>query len=165
MADFYQTGVVATFHRLGKINLEKIEAELSWYSQARPIALVLPSLYAELEGDALKGIVHELKDVKYVKEIVVTLGPAKKEEFERWSQACAEKEKQRQEKDRVLQEEAKKAMDKRMRMNRIKNIKELQALQREIDQIRQNNGLLEEELIRLQYHHRKSPNLSGMVVN
>lgn len=82
MADFYQTGVVATFHRLGKINLEKIEAELSWYSQARPIALVLPSLYAELEGDALKGIVHELKDVKYVKEIVVTLGPAKKEEFE-----------------------------------------------------------------------------------
>ena len=74
---------------------------------------------------------------------------AKKEEFERLSQVCAEKEKQRQEKDRVLQEEAKKAMDKRMRMNRIKNIKELQALQREIDQIRQNNGLLEEELIQL----------------
>ena len=38
-------------------------------------------------------------------------------------------------------------MDKRMRMNRIKNIKELQALQREIDQIKQNNGGLEEQLI------------------
>lgn len=81
MADFYQTGVVATFHRLGKLNLEKIEAELSWYANERPIALVLPSLYSELEGDALKGIVRELREVKYVREIVVALGPATEEEF------------------------------------------------------------------------------------
>lgn len=81
MSDFYQTGVVATFHRLGRINLEKIESELSWYAQERPIALVLPSLYSELQGDALKGIVRELKEIKYIREIVVTLGPATKEEF------------------------------------------------------------------------------------
>lgn len=83
MSDFYQTGVVATFHRLGKLNLEKIEAELTWYSQERPIALVLPSLYSELEGEALKGIVKKLKEVKYIREIVVTLGPASAEEFEK----------------------------------------------------------------------------------
>jgi len=83
MSDFYQTGVVATFHRLGPINLEKLEAELSWYAQERPIALVLPSLYSELEGEALKGIIRELKGVKYVSEIVVTLGPASDEEFSR----------------------------------------------------------------------------------
>jgi glucosyl-3-phosphoglycerate synthase len=82
MADFYQNGVVATLHKLDKINLEKIEAELTWYSQERPIALVLPSLYSELEGEALKGIVRELKEVKYIKEIVVTLGPASDAEFE-----------------------------------------------------------------------------------
>ncbi|MCL5063249.1 MAG: glycosyl transferase [Nitrospiraceae bacterium] len=81
MSDFYQTGVVATFHRLGRINLEKIEAELSWYANERPIALVLPSLYSELEGDALKGMVRELNEVKYIGEIVVTLGPATEEEF------------------------------------------------------------------------------------
>ncbi|MEW6713619.1 MAG: glycosyl transferase [Nitrospirota bacterium] len=81
MSDFYQTGVVATFHRLGRLNLEKIEAELSWYSQERPIALVLPSLYSELEGDALKGIVRELKGARYIREIVVTLGPASEDEF------------------------------------------------------------------------------------
>lgn len=81
MSDFYQTGIVATFHRLGKLNLEKIESELTWYAQERPIALVLPSLYSELEGDALKGIVRELKTVKYIKEIVVALGPATEEEF------------------------------------------------------------------------------------
>lgn len=82
MADFYQTGVVATFHKLGYTNLEKIEAELSWYSQERPIALVLPSLYSELEGEALKGIINEVKNVTYIKEVVVTLGPCTKEEFE-----------------------------------------------------------------------------------
>ena len=81
MSDFYQTGVVATFHKLGRADIEKIEAELTWYSQGRPIALVLPSLYSELEGDALKGIVRELREVKYIDEIVVTLGPATEEEF------------------------------------------------------------------------------------
>lgn len=86
MADFYQTGVVATFHRLGGVNLEKIESELSWYASERPIALVLPSLFSELAGDALKGIVRELKEVKYIKEIVVTLGPASEEEFKQAKQ-------------------------------------------------------------------------------
>jgi predicted nucleic acid-binding Zn-ribbon protein len=74
---------------------------------------------------------------------------SKKQEIALLAAACAEKEKERQGKERVLQDEGKKAMDKRMRMNRIKNIKELQALQREIDQIRQSNSDLEEELIRV----------------
>lgn len=60
-----------------------------------------------------------------------------------------EKDKQRREKEMLLQEESKKAMEKRMRMNRIKNIKELQALQREIDQIKLSNSQFEEELIKL----------------
>ena len=74
---------------------------------------------------------------------------AKKREVETWTALLSEKEKQRQEKDRVFQDEGKKVMDKRMRMNRIKNIKELQALQREIDQIKQNNSELEEALIQI----------------
>jgi predicted nucleic acid-binding Zn-ribbon protein len=74
---------------------------------------------------------------------------SKKQQIALLAAACAEKEKERQEKERVLQDEGKKAMDKRMRMNRIKNIKELQALQREIDQIKQSNGDLEEDLIRV----------------
>ncbi len=81
MSDFYQSGVIATFHRLGKLNLEKIEAELSWYSQDRPIALILPSLFSELQGEALKLIIEELKAVRYISEVVVTLGPCTEEEF------------------------------------------------------------------------------------
>jgi glucosyl-3-phosphoglycerate synthase len=81
MSDFFQTGVVATFHRLGENNLEKIESELLWYAVERPIALVLPSLYNELQGEALPRIVRELMNVKYVREIVLTLGPSSEEEF------------------------------------------------------------------------------------
>jgi glucosyl-3-phosphoglycerate synthase len=81
MSDFYQVGVVATFHKLGDINLDKIEEELSWYAHERPIALVLPSLYSELAGEALKGIIRHLKEVKYIREIVVSLGVASKDEF------------------------------------------------------------------------------------
>jgi hypothetical protein len=74
---------------------------------------------------------------------------AKQREIDALTAACAEREKVRAEKDRVFQDEGKKAMDKRMRMNRIKNVKELQALQREIDLMRQANGELEDEIIKI----------------
>jgi glucosyl-3-phosphoglycerate synthase len=83
VADFHQGGILPTFHKLGKANLEKIEAELSWYSQERPVALVLPSLYSELEGAALSGIINEIKNVKYLKLVVVTLGPCSDSEYDR----------------------------------------------------------------------------------
>lgn len=81
MSDFYQTGVVATFHRLGQPNLDRLEEELSWYAVGRPIVLALPSLYSELQGEALKEIVNQLKAVRYLREIVVALGPATAEQF------------------------------------------------------------------------------------
>lgn len=73
----------------------------------------------------------------------------KRRELVKLSSALAETEKLRQEKDRVFQDEGKKATDRRMRMNRIKNSKELMALQREIDLIKQGNSEREEELIKL----------------
>jgi predicted nucleic acid-binding Zn-ribbon protein len=70
---------------------------------------------------------------------------SKKGEIDALNTIYVEKEKARVEKDRIFQDEGRKAMDKRMRMNRIKNTKELQALQREIELMRQTNG----ELIRM----------------
>jgi len=81
MSDFHQSGVITTFHRLGKYDLEAIEATLVDYTHQRPIALVLPSLYSELEGEALAGIVEHLKQVRYVKEIVVGLDRADRRQF------------------------------------------------------------------------------------
>src|SRR6185503_21113918 len=89
-----------------------------------------------------QGLIGELES----KERAIQV---KKREVEITTAAYAEREKLRAEKDRMFQDEGKKAVDKRMRMNRIKNIKELQALQREIDLMRQGNGELEEELIRI----------------
>jgi glucosyl-3-phosphoglycerate synthase len=82
MTDFYQTGVITTLHRLGQPNLERIESELEVYSHIRPISLVLPALYSDVKSKAMKGIVNELKNVKFLQEIVVTLGSASDEEYQ-----------------------------------------------------------------------------------
>lgn len=74
MADFYQTGLLATFHRLGALNLERLESDLYEFNRHRPLALVLPTTPKELDSPSLRGILANLKEVKYLKEIVVTLG-------------------------------------------------------------------------------------------
>lgn len=81
MSDFYQTGVVATFHRFGEVNLERLERELVEFNKHRPIALVLPSTYSELEAPALKNIVEKVKDVPYINEIVVVMGRTDQDQF------------------------------------------------------------------------------------
>ncbi len=83
MADFYQTGIITTLHRLGTPKLERLETELELYSMVRPIALVLPALYSDVESEAMKGIVEELKKVRFVREVVLALGPATDSEFKR----------------------------------------------------------------------------------
>ena len=76
MSDFYQNGVVTVLHRLGESNVERLEAELQRHAKVNPIALVLPSLYAELERPALKRIVTVLGGVRYLEEIVISLDRA-----------------------------------------------------------------------------------------
>ena len=72
MADFHQTGVITTLHRLGKTDLPRLEEELLDYSESRPIALVLPCLHRELRGPALKEIIESLKRVPYLSQVVVS---------------------------------------------------------------------------------------------
>jgi glucosyl-3-phosphoglycerate synthase len=83
MADFYQTGIVTTLHRLKPNNIERLEADLEKFSHTRPIGLVLPALYSEFETLAMQRIVAELKQVRYLQRIVVALGRATEEQFER----------------------------------------------------------------------------------
>jgi glucosyl-3-phosphoglycerate synthase len=81
MSDFFQNGVVATFHRLTELDLPALENELSEFAGKKNITLVLPSLYSEIKGEGLKKIVAELRLLSYLNEIVVTLGPATPEQF------------------------------------------------------------------------------------
>jgi glucosyl-3-phosphoglycerate synthase len=81
MADFFQNGVITTFHKLGKQNLKRLEEELKEFSRTRPIALVLPSLFREYASGALQKIMGELKKIKYLNQIVLCLDKANTSQF------------------------------------------------------------------------------------
>jgi uncharacterized protein len=120
------------FFRLGE---EKLRAQIEILA-----ALQIVDREIREHAGVKQGLASELQEKeRFIKD--------RKQEVEGLTAAYAAKEKLRQEKDKLVQEEGRKATDKRMRMNRIKNVKELQALQREIDQIRQANGEAEEALL------------------
>ncbi len=81
MGDFYQNGIVTTLHNLAQRDLPDMERELQQFSRTRPMSLVLPSLFSELEGDALKKIVAELTQVDYLEEIVLGLDRADEAQY------------------------------------------------------------------------------------
>jgi glucosyl-3-phosphoglycerate synthase len=81
MSDFFQNGQIVTLHRLSERSLEEMESELIENAKKRLLALVLPSLYSELEGPALPNIIQELKEIRYVNEIIVTMYRMNKEQF------------------------------------------------------------------------------------
>ena len=85
MSDFFQTGAIATLHRLGPSNVAALERDLESFSQETPIALVLPCHIRELGSRALRLIVRELKSVRYLKQIVVGIDGATR--FRDWKKA------------------------------------------------------------------------------
>ncbi|MCG8700811.1 MAG: hypothetical protein MI922_22345 [Bacteroidales bacterium] len=83
MGDFYQNGVVTTLHNLRKRPYEDLERKLITFSKKRPMTLILPCLYSELDGPALPGILDELEKVPYLEEIIIGLDKANEDEFKR----------------------------------------------------------------------------------
>lgn len=81
MADFFQNGEISNLHRLKHGDTERLEKELEAFSKSRPIALVLPALFQDLKAEPIKNILNEISKVKYLNEIVVTLGRTNKDEF------------------------------------------------------------------------------------
>ena len=82
MGDFAQNGSVATLHNFGTRTLEQVEDDLKLFSGYRPMELILPSLYSELEGPALKDIVRHLAQVKYLNHVIIGLDKADREQYE-----------------------------------------------------------------------------------
>ena len=81
MADFFQNGHVTNFHNLVDRPVEDLERDLRRFRKERPMGLVLPSLFSELEGPALGHIVDELTQVDYLDEIVIGLDRADESEY------------------------------------------------------------------------------------
>ncbi len=83
MSDFFQDSHISAFHKLGNnMSIEQLEDIIRNFAPRRPIALVIPSLYSELSGEALPNILDKLKEVDYIQRIVVSLDRANKKEFE-----------------------------------------------------------------------------------
>ena len=81
MSDFYQNGIISTLHNLRTQSLDDLEKNLMSFAQSRPMTLVLPSLFSELEKPALQLIIDELKKVNYLDSIIIGLDQATKEEY------------------------------------------------------------------------------------
>lgn len=81
MADFYQNGIVTTLHNLAERPVEELEQELLAFSEKRSMALILPSLFSELEGAALPHIISEIAQVPYLSQIVIGLDRASLDEY------------------------------------------------------------------------------------
>ena len=81
MADFYQNGIITTLHNLANRPLQDLEAELVDFSRQRPMGLLLPCLYSELEGEALPKIVDHLVQVPYLHQIVIGLDRATEAQY------------------------------------------------------------------------------------
>ncbi|WP_424932382.1 glycosyl transferase [Amaricoccus macauensis] len=81
MADFHQNGFVATLHNLRSTDTAKLTAELDGFARTRKITLILPSLFSELEGDALPHIIDELSGASFVNRIVIGLDRADSDQY------------------------------------------------------------------------------------
>ena len=81
MGDFYQNGIITTLHNLSRRPVEELERELLEFSRKRPLGLILPSLYSELEGEALPHILAELQQVPYLAQIVIGLDRADEQQY------------------------------------------------------------------------------------
>lgn len=82
MGDFHQNGNITTLHNLKQRSLEAMEDDLRRFSKTRPMTLILPSLFSELEGDALPNIVNELSKVDYLSNIIIGLDQATQEQYQ-----------------------------------------------------------------------------------
>lgn len=81
MSDFHQNPYITTLHNFRNTEYIDLEKKLMKYSKKRPMALIIPSLYSELKGEALHNIVNILSEIPYLKEIVIGLDRATKTEF------------------------------------------------------------------------------------
>ena len=81
MADFYQNGIITTLHNIANRPVDDLEKELLSFSKQRPMGLILPSLFSELEGPALQNIVKELQQVPYLSQITIGLDRADESQY------------------------------------------------------------------------------------
>ena len=83
MGDFSQNGIISSLHDFGTKSTKDIEKDLLKFSKERKMELILPSLYSELEGDALPKIVSEISKINYISHIIIGLDKANRKQADK----------------------------------------------------------------------------------
>ena len=90
MSDVFQNGLITTLQKLRDRPLKDLEKELESFAKRRNMVLLLPALYSEFEGPAMPKIVEELKKIKYLYKIVLSLDRATRKQFENVKEIMSE---------------------------------------------------------------------------
>lgn len=91
MTDFHQEPLITTLHALYEAfnkesYLASLERRLEEHARHERISLLLPSLYSEIRDDGpLNHILAEIKETRYIKNVVVALGGTESEEDFRYA--------------------------------------------------------------------------------
>lgn len=83
MADFYQHARVPTLHHLAHADSSARETEMLDWERDKPVALLLPALYAECERPALPRILEEVSQAAHISEVILSMNGMDAAELER----------------------------------------------------------------------------------
>ena len=83
MPDFYQHRLVTTLHQLADPPFEQQQEQLKEFTKDKPITLVMPALYSEVEGPALPGILDHLEKVEFINEVVISMNRMDASQFKK----------------------------------------------------------------------------------
>jgi len=81
VSDFYQHRLVTTLHQLADPSFNDQQEQLKEYTKEKPITLVMPALYSEVEGPALPGILDHLEKVEFINEVVISMNGMNSDQF------------------------------------------------------------------------------------
>ncbi len=83
MSDFFQSGNITTINILGEKGSDIIDSHLMKFSKRKKTAVLIPVLYSDYVRPAMKRILEIMKDIDFINEVVLSLGGASREKFER----------------------------------------------------------------------------------
>jgi len=83
MSDFFQSGNITTINILGDKGSNIIENHLLKFSKRKKTAVLIPVLYSDYIRPAMKRILKIMEDIEFIHEVVLSLGGAPKEKFEK----------------------------------------------------------------------------------
>ena len=72
MADFH-FNAVPTFSLLTGVDVNRMEQKILCASKKIPIGVLIPALFRDLSGDAMKNINEVLTELEYVKRVYTAL--------------------------------------------------------------------------------------------